>query len=112
MLLGLAVIATDCGATTDLVTPATGYAVEQRPVPVQVPGQVPGQVGGHLFGDGQVWADPDLDQAAWLIGWLAAEPERAAGRVVAARAEVRRVHAPQRVAGRQVARLRELGLVR
>ena len=104
MLLGRPVIATDSGATTDLVTPATGWPVGQRPVPVP-PGAGP-------FGDGQLWADPDLDHAAWLMAWLAAEPERAAARVVAARAQAWRAHGPDRVGARQLARLRELGLAR
>lgn len=103
MLLGRPVIATDYGATTDLVTPATGMPVERRLVAVPP--------GGHPFGDGQLWADPDLDHAAWLMARLVAEPERAARRVVAAREQVQR-HSPSRVAARQRARLRELGLAR
>ncbi len=107
-LLGRPVIATDSGATTDLVTPATGFAVEQRSVPVPAGRDPSGD--GQLW-SGQLWADPDLDHAAWLMAWLAAGPERAAGQVAAARVQARRAHAPDRVAMRQLARLRKLGLV-
>lgn len=103
MLLGRPVIATDYAATTELVTPSTGFPVEQQAIAV-APGDYP-------FSEGQVWADPDLDHAAWLMGRLAAEPALAEPLVAAAQAQVSRDYSPQHAARRQHARLRELGLV-
>lgn len=103
MMLGRPVISTDYAATTELVSPATGFPVDYRLIPV-APGAYP-------FGEGQVWADPDLDHAAWLMARLAAEPGLAEPIVAAARAHISRAYSPGSVAGRQAGRLRALGLV-
>ena len=103
MLLGRPVIATDYAATTELVTPATGFPVDCRLIPVRQ--------GAYPFGAGQVWADPDLDHAAWLMASLAAEPSMATGRIAAARAHLDKHYSPSHVAERQCARLRELRLI-
>ena len=103
MQLGRPVIATDYAATTELLSPVTGYPVDYRLVPVP-PAAYP-------FGDGQVWADPDLDHAAWLMARLADEPGLATERVAAARAHLDQNYSPRSVAATQLARLRELGLV-
>ena len=52
MMLGRPVIATDYGATAELLTPATGFPVAFRMVPV-------GE-GDYPFAKGQSWADPDV----------------------------------------------------
>ena len=103
MQLGRPVIATDYAATTELVSPTTGYPVDYRLVPVP-PGAYP-------FGEGQVWADPDLDHAAWLMARLADDPGGAAAQVAAARVHLDQNYSPRSVAANQLARLRELGLV-
>lgn len=103
MLLGRPVIATDYAATTELLSPSTGLPVDFRLIPV-APGAYP-------FCEGQVWADPDLDHAAWLMEKLANDPGLAAPRVAAARAHLQRDYSPRSVAQRQRARLRELGLI-
>jgi glycosyltransferase involved in cell wall biosynthesis len=103
MLLGRPVIATDYSATTELLLPSTGFPVDCRTIPV-APDAYP-------FGEGQVWADPDLDHAAWLLRRLAAEPGRAAAQVAGAHAHLARHYSPRVVAQRQRARLRELDLL-
>jgi len=59
MALGKPVIATDYSATTELVTPSTGYPVDYKLVQVQE--------GAYPFWQGQVWADPDISHAAWQM---------------------------------------------
>jgi glycosyltransferase involved in cell wall biosynthesis len=59
MVLGKPVISTNYAATTELVTPQTGYPVDYELVPVKK-GQYP-------FHEGQVWAEPDVDHAARLM---------------------------------------------
>jgi len=103
MLLGRPVIATDYAATTEMVTPETGFPVDYRLIPVAH--------GAYPYGAGQVWADPDVEHAAWLMARLAAEPGLAAPIVEAASAHIHRNYNPGHVARRQRARLRELGLV-
>jgi glycosyltransferase involved in cell wall biosynthesis len=104
MLLDRPVIATDYASTTEMVTPATGFPVDFRLVPVPA--------GAYPFADGQVWADPDLDHAAWLMARLAADPASAAATTKAARVHIERNYNPARVAGLQLKRLRELNLIR
>jgi glycosyltransferase involved in cell wall biosynthesis len=77
MALSKPVIATDYSATTELVTPKTGYPVDYRLVPVEA-GQYP-------FHEGQVWAEPDIDHAAWLMRRIFEDPAEATKRVEAAR---------------------------
>jgi glycosyltransferase involved in cell wall biosynthesis len=103
MQLGRPVIATDYAATTELVSPSTGFPVEYRLIPVAE--------GAYPFGEGQVWADPDLDHAGWLMARLAAEPALGSPLVAAATAHLERHYSPAHAAGRQRERLRELGLV-
>jgi glycosyltransferase involved in cell wall biosynthesis len=82
MALGKPVIATDYSATTELVTPRTGFPVDHRLVPVEA-GQYP-------FHEGQVWAEPDIDHAAWVMRWVFEDREEAAKRVEAARCHLAR----------------------
>ena len=102
MALGKPVVATDYAATTELVSPATGYPVACRLVPVR-PGDYP-------MAEGQVWADPDLDHAAWLMLQPLHDPAGAAARVAAAGAHLRARHGPAAVLARQRARLTELAV--
>lgn len=102
MALGLPVVATDYSATTELVRPDTGYPVGFRSVPVP-PGAYP-------MGEGQRWADPDLDHAAWLMRRVLLDPADAAARAAAARRRLHAEYGPEAVAARLRARLAELGL--
>lgn len=97
MQLEIPVIATDYGATVELVTPQTGWAVQCRTVPVAD--------GAYPHAAMQVWADPDIEHAAWLMRLVRDDPAATAGRVAAARALVVSRHGPAAVAARQVARL-------
>ncbi len=98
MVLGKPVIATDYSATTELVTPDTGWPVDCSLVPVQE--------GAYPFHEGQVWADPDIDHAAWHMRQVVENEREVAHRVGRARAMISREYGTHTVASRQLARLK------
>lgn len=59
MALGTPVVATDYSGTTDLISPETGFPVNYRLVDLQQ-GDYPEWIG-------QVWADADVEHAAWQL---------------------------------------------
>lgn len=103
MLLGQPVIATGYSGNMDFMCAGTAFPVDFRLVPVRR-GQYPG-------GDGQHWADPDLDHAAALMRRVYDDTE-AAGRIAAAgRRQAKRLFDPRAAGGRYRARLDALGLL-
>lgn len=102
MALGKPVVATDYAATTELVHPGTGYPVDYRLVPVR-PGEYP-------MAEGQVWADPDLDHAAWLMLQPLRDPLDAAVRTAAAGRLLQDKYGPSAVLARLRRRLAELSV--
>jgi glycosyltransferase involved in cell wall biosynthesis len=102
MVLGKPVISTDYSATTELVTPRTGYPVDYRLIPVQE--------GEYPFAQDQVWADVDVDHAAWHMRQVFRGGEGVVARVTAARQHIETSYGESEVAGRQIERLRILGL--
>jgi glycosyltransferase involved in cell wall biosynthesis len=98
MVLGKPVIATDYSATTELITPSTGWPVDYSLTPVLE--------GMYPFHEGQVWADPDIDHAAWQMRRVVEDHAEVERRVAAARALVLREYGIEAVAGRQRARLK------
>jgi glycosyltransferase involved in cell wall biosynthesis len=101
MLLERPVIATDYSASTEFVTPRTGYPVDYQLVPV-------GE-NDYPHAAGQVWADADVSHAAWLMRRLAADPASSHARIGQAQQFVQNVHSRPRVAARLLERLRLLG---
>jgi glycosyltransferase involved in cell wall biosynthesis len=100
MVLGKPVIATNYSATTELVTPETGWPVDYCLTPVQE--------GMYPFHEGQVWADADIDHAAWQMRCVVENQPEVERRVAAARALMSREYGPAAVASRQLARLRSI----
>jgi glycosyltransferase involved in cell wall biosynthesis len=100
MVLGKPVIATDYSATTELVTPETGWPVDYRLIPVEA--------GTYPFHEGQVWADADIDHAAWQMRRVVEDRPEAERRCAAARALIQRDYGMAAVSNRQLARLRSL----
>ena len=98
MVMGRPVIATDYSATTELVTPNTGFPVNFRLIPVEE-GQYP-------FHSGQHWADADVDHAAWLMRRILAGGSDVERRVTAAQRHVRENYGPGVVGRSQRRRLR------
>lgn len=67
MYLGKPVIATAYSGNLDFTTPETALLLDYRAIPV-APGAYP-------FGEGQIWADPSVDQAAAHMVSLIDAPE-------------------------------------
>jgi glycosyltransferase involved in cell wall biosynthesis len=101
MVLGKPVISTDYSATTELVTAQTGYPVDYRLIPV-------GE-GDYPFAAGQVWADADVDHAAWQMRQVFDGGTAVAARLAEARRRIRSVHGEAVVSKRQFNRIGMLG---
>jgi glycosyltransferase involved in cell wall biosynthesis len=98
MVLGKPVIATDYSATTELVTHDIGWPVDYQLVPVRE--------ASYPFHEGQVWADPDIEHAAWQMRRVVEDRSEVERRVAEARARISTEYGPTAVAARQLARLR------
>ncbi|MFD2113979.1 glycosyltransferase family 4 protein [Thiorhodococcus fuscus] len=59
MLLGKPVIATGYSGNMDFTVPGTAMLVDHRLRPVNA--------GEYPFGEGQLWAEPDIEHAAWCM---------------------------------------------
>jgi glycosyltransferase involved in cell wall biosynthesis len=102
MVLGKPVISTDYSATTELITPRTGYPVDYTLISVKE--------GDYPFAESQVWADADVDHAAWQMRQVF-RGEAVGTRVAAARQHIQANYGQPEVTRRQLERLRMLGLV-
>jgi glycosyltransferase involved in cell wall biosynthesis len=103
MACGVPVVATDYGGSTDLLTPETGFPVDFRLIPVPKD--------AYPFWEGQVWADADVDHAAWSLREVFERPDETARRVDNAGQRLEAFHGPTAVAARQAARLKMIGLI-
>ncbi len=103
MALGKPVIVTDYSGTRDFCRPDTAFPVGCRMVEVGAE--------AYLFPQGQVWAEPDIDEAAAHMRQLARDPGlgRAVGEV--ARHYMETHHGLATVGRAYAARLAELGLI-
>ena len=97
MLLGKPVILTDYSGTRDYATRETALLVGYRLVPVGAE-EYPGA-------EGQVWADPDIDEAAAAMRKLVADPSLARRLGDAGRARIRALYDPSAAGARYVERL-------
>ena len=75
MFLGRLALATGWSGNLDYMTEENSLLVRYRLVPVGAD--------EYPYGDGQVWAEPDIDHALELLEGVIADPERA--RAIAAR---------------------------
>jgi glycosyltransferase involved in cell wall biosynthesis len=103
MALGKPVIGTDYSGNTDFLTDKTGFPVSYRLLAV-APGAYPG-------GGDQVWAEPDVEHAAWLMRRVVAGKGDAAERADAGRCYMAEHHSPEAVGRKCRDRLAQLGLV-
>lgn len=102
MALGTPVIATDYSATTELLTPDTGYPVEYKLKELQA--------GDYPFAAGQIWADPDISHAAWQMRQVVDAADNNAEMLERARKQMIVNHGTEAVIRAQDRRLQELGL--
>ena len=97
MLLGKPVIATDYSGTRDFVTKDTAFRVGCELVPVGKD-EYPGATG-------QVWAEPDIDEAATAMRRIVGDRQHADRLGRAGRARIRDLYDPRVVGAHYVERL-------
>jgi glycosyltransferase involved in cell wall biosynthesis len=97
MLLGKPVIITDYSGTRDYATQETALLVGCRMVPVG-PEEYPGA-------EGQVWAEPDIDEAATAMRKIVADPSLARRLGDTGHARIRALYDPNVVGARYAERL-------
>jgi glycosyltransferase involved in cell wall biosynthesis len=97
MLLGKPVILTDYSGSRDYATPETALLISCQLVPVGID-EYPGA-------DGQVWAEPDIDEAAASMRKIAADPSLAQRLGNAGRTRIRALYDPSVVGARYLGRL-------
>ncbi len=102
MFLGKPVIATNYSGNTDFTRKDTACLVNYSLVPVE-PGAYPES-------RGQVWADPDIDHAAWHMRRLAERSADAQRLAAAGKKYIHENHSLARVGARYKERLERLGL--
>ena len=100
MLLGLPVIATAHSGNADFLTPDTGFPVAYRLVPVGH--------GDYPFGEGLLWAEPDLESLAKNMRLAADQPALARRRAQAGRDRIAARHDPGIVGKAYLGRLQEI----
>lgn len=101
MYLGKPVIATDWSANTDFMNPANAMPVRYQLAPLaQAVGVYPA---------GQLWAEADVDHAAWCLTRLLDDPALRQQLGAQARADIRRQLSPQAVGALVRQRLSLLG---
>jgi glycosyltransferase involved in cell wall biosynthesis len=102
MLLGKPVIATGYSASREFLTDQTGYPVEFDLVAVNE--------GDYPFFAGQLWAEPDVAHAAWLMRGLYKDPGKAGPLCARALDHLHQNYGRRRVAAMQKHRLQVLGM--
>lgn len=100
MALGRPVVATDYSGSADFLSEATGYPVPCRLVPVRA--------GDYPHGEGQVWAEPDLDAAAASMRRVRQARAEREARAVAGRLLIERRYGEDAVGRIAAERLREV----
>ena len=101
MALGVPVIATDYSATTELISPATGYPVDYKLIALD-PSDYP-------HAEGQLWADPDMCHAAWQMRFVVDQAGSNSGLIDRARRHIKAEYSLQAVNRRQEAAMAVTG---
>ncbi len=86
MFLGRPVVATGWSGNMDFMTPMNSYPVEYALKPLES--------SSGVYEAGQLWAEADVDHAAWCLGKLMQEPAEAKAMGRRAAASIRATHAP------------------
>lgn len=103
MFFGKPVIATGYSGNLDFTNAMNCCLVDHVLVPVQ-PGEYP-------FGKGQLWADPDIEQAAWYMKRLVENPAYAAKKGINGERYIKSFHSFRAVGVRYRRRLEQLKLI-
>jgi glycosyltransferase involved in cell wall biosynthesis len=103
MLLGKPVILTNYSGSTDYANEDNSCLVDYKLIPIQE--------GQYVFHENQVWADPDVEHAAWHMKRLANDPELGIALGKKAAAYIADKYNPARCGQLYKQRLQELGMV-
>ena len=103
MVYGKPVIATNYSGNTDFMNEKTGLLVDYSLVPVKK--------GCYVHWEDQVWAEPDIDHAAWYMRKVFEDREFADSIGLAGKAFMEQHHSPDVVAARYRDRLERMGLL-
>ena len=103
MLLGKPVILTNYSGSTDYANEDNSCLVDYKLIPVQE--------SQYIFPENQVWADPDVDHAAWHMQRLANDPELGIALGKRAATYIAAKYAPARCGQLYKQRLQELGMI-
>ena len=103
MLLGKPVIATNYSGNTDFMHDGNACLVDYELIPVRRE--------EYPYGEGQLWAEPDVDQAAWFMQRLMNNESFRESMSREARDTLRLYYNPEFVGTRYRRRLQTLGLV-
>lgn len=103
MVLCKPVIATDYGGSKDFIAQDTALPVQYRLRPLQE--------GEYPFWEGQKWAEPDLDHAAWLMRRVLEDEPMTKTIAAAGKNKILTDYSPVVVGQRFSERLRQLGFI-
>jgi glycosyltransferase involved in cell wall biosynthesis len=103
MLLGKPVILTNYSGSTDYANEDNSCLVDYSLIPIQE--------GQYVFHENQVWADPDVEHAAWHMKRLASDPELGIALGKKAAAFIAAKYNPARCGQLYKQRLQELGML-
>ncbi|MBK8897683.1 MAG: glycosyltransferase family 4 protein [Candidatus Competibacteraceae bacterium] len=103
MYFGKPVIATGYSGNVDFMNEANSCLIDYTLIPVGAD-QYP-------YGAGQIWAEPDVEQAAWYLRRLVKEPEYAAEIGQRAAHYIQTYHSYAAIGARHRRRLEKLGLL-
>jgi glycosyltransferase involved in cell wall biosynthesis len=103
MVYGKPVIATNYSGNTDFMNKETGLLVDYSLVPVKT--------GCYVHWEDQVWAEPDIDHAAWYMRKVFEDRAFADSIGLAGKAFIEQHHSPDVVAARYRDRLERMGVL-
>jgi glycosyltransferase involved in cell wall biosynthesis len=103
MLLGKPVIATDYSGTRDFIDRTNAYPVKYRLKPLEK--------NDYPFGEGQKWADPDLEHAAWLMRRAIEDEAETRKIALAGQSKIQNTYSTDVVGRRYLDRLRKIGVL-
>lgn len=103
MYLGKPVIATGYSGNLDFTNPMNACVVDHLLIPVKTD--------EYPYGEGQMWAEPDLNQAAWYIRRLVEDQQYAQKIGKAGKHYIQTYHSFQHIGSKMKKRLNQLKLI-
>jgi glycosyltransferase involved in cell wall biosynthesis len=102
MLLEKPVIATNFSGSKDFVTKSTGFPISHQLIPLNN--------GDYPFHENQLWADPDIDHAAWTMRKIVLDDQNTKNIAYNGQQYIKTFHSLDAAGKRYLNRLNELGI--